>query len=500
MTEAPTPHDGRAPTGIDGLDEVLRGGLVAHRTYLVQGVPGAGKTTLALQFLLEGRRRGERTLYVALSESIDEIHATAASHGLDLDGVDLFALGAPEGEDAAAEGEYTIFLPAEVELPGTTKRLLDEIDRAKPRRVVVDSLSELRLLARDPLRYRRQVLALKQHLVGRACTALLLDDRSDGEESLQLQSIAHGVIVLEVRATDYGAERRVLQVLKMRGTTFRGGFHDYAIRHGGLVVFPRVIAAAHRGVVFEPGVASSGAPGLDGLLCGGLPRGSSTLFLGPAGSGKSTTCTLFVHAACARGERATLYAFDESERAILARAAGLGLDLAPFLADGRLTIRQVDPAELSPGELSAALRDEEERRGARVVCIDSLSGYLNAMPGERHLALQLHELLAYLGQHGVVTLMTLTQHGVVGSLAAPLDISYLADAVVALRFFESAGEVRKAISVIKQRVGPRETTLRELCLAPGSITIGAPLREFSGVLTWTPEYRGARTELGAERA
>ena len=480
----------KAGSGIVGLDEVLGGGFPAHRLHLVEGTPGTGKTTLALQFLLEGVMRGEPVLYVALSETSDELWSVAQSHGWSLDGVTLYEL-TPTEESLKLDQRYTILHPSEVELDETIGAVLDVVERTRPSRVVFDSLAEFRLLARDPLRYRREILGLKQFFAGRRCTVLLLDDVHDAGEGVQ--SIAHSVVRLEQTAPVYGSERRKLHVVKLRGVGYRGGYHDFVITTGGLVVFPRLVATEHpeAGVA---GSASSGVDELDALLGGGLRWGTSALFIGPAGVGKSITATQYVRAAAARGEAGAVYVFDESVSTFLARAEGLGLGLGGYVDPGLVTLQQLAPAQLSPGEFDHHVRRAVEDRGARIVVIDSLNGYLNAMAEERLVLVQLHELLSYLSARGVLTLVTVAQHGLVGDqVQSPLDISYLADTVVLLRYFEAAGRLRQAISVVKNRVGAHEHTIRELRLGPG-IRVGQPLHDFQGVLAGAPTY------LGSERA
>ena len=476
----------RLGTGSAGLDTVLNGGFPANRLYLVEGDPGTGKTTLALQFLLEGARLGEPVLYVTLSETREELMEVARSHGWSLAGVTLHELVPPE-ESLKAEAQYTIFHPSEVELGETTRLVIEEVERIEPRRVVFDSLSEMRLLARDPLRYRRQILALKQFFAGRRSTVLLLDDRTSTNADLQVQSIAHGVLMLEQLELDYGAERRRLRVSKLRGSRFRGGFHDFAIRTGGIEVFPRLVASGRRSEEFKFEPVQSGVTELDALLGGGLDRGTSTLVLGPAGCGKSSLATHFAAAAAERGERAAAFIFDEGVNTYLSRAAGLGTDLRAQVEAGHLTVQQVDPAELSPGEFVHAVCQAVERDGARLVVIDSLNGYLQAMPDERFLTSQMHELLTYLNQQGVVTLIVMAQHGFMGSMSSPVDVSYLADTVVLLRYFEAAGAIRRAISVVKKRTGHHEDTIREMRLsASRGVEVGEPLTGFRGVLTGVP--------------
>ena len=474
----------RLAAGSAGLDTVLNGGFPANRLYLVEGDPGTGKTTMALQFLLEGARRGEPVLYVTLSETKEELTAVARSHGWSLEGVTLHEL-VPPAESLKTETQYTIFHPSEVELAETTSAVIEEVERIKPRRVVFDSLSEMRLLARDPLRYRRQILALKQFFAGRKSTVLLLDDRTSADTDLQVQSIAHGVLMLEQLELDYGPERRRLRVSKLRGSRFRGGFHDFTIKTGGIEVYPRLVAAERRRD-FKSEPVASGVAALDALLGGGLDRGTATLLLGPAGSGKSSLGTHFAAAASARGEQAAAFLFDEGVNTYLGRAAGLGTDLWPEVEAGRLTVQQVDPAELSPGEFAHNVCAAVER-GARVVVIDSLNGYLQAMPDERFLTAQMHELLTYLNQQGVVTLLVMAQHGFMGAgMVSPVDVSYLADTVVLLRYFEAAGSIRRAISVVKKRTGRHEDTIREMRLSSKGVEVGAPLTAFRGVLTGVP--------------
>ncbi len=487
---APAPAVG---SGIAGLDEVLGGGFPRDRLHLVQGAPGAGKTTLALQFLLDGAHRGERVLYVTLSETGDELRSVARSHGWDLDGVALQEL-APSAESLRPEEQYTILHPAEVELNETIGAILDEVQRTAPDRVVVDSLAELQLLARDPLRYRRQILALKQYFAGRRCTVLLLDSLDDQDAGSGLASVAHSVLRLYQMAPDYGVERRRLRVVKLRGTLFRGGYHDFVIQTGGLQVFPRLVAAEH-GEPFPAARMASGVEEVDRLLGGGLDCGTSALLVGPAGAGKSVLATQYAVAAAAREEGVAIYVFDESLRTFLSRAEGLGLHLGEAVAAGHVRLRQLDPAQLSPGEFDHLVRQAVEREQAHLVVVDSLNGYLNAMAEERAVVVQLHELLSYLRQQGVVTLLTVAQHGLVGeAMAAPLDISYLADTVVLLRYFEAAGQLRQAISVVKHRTGAHERTIRELRLGPG-VRVGPPLQEFQGVLAGAPVYLGAARSL-----
>ena len=487
---------GRIGTGLAGLDHVLGGGLTPSRLYLVEGTPGSGKTTLALSYLLEGREAGETALYVTLSETEDELRASAASHGWSLDGIDLFELVAED--EFGAEHEQSLLHPSEVELGETVRGVMDRVERTRPRRVVVDSLSELRLLAQNPLRYRRQILALKHFFARRDCTVLLLDDCTSGPTDLQLHSIAHGVITLEQSASEFGAERRRLRVVKFRGARYRGGWHDVTIETGGLRVWPRLVAADHHRD-FDDAVVSTGLPGLDALLGGGLTPGTSALLTGPAGVGKTTMAVRCVMAALERGETAAYFLFDERLTTLWQRSRSLGMDLAPHVETGRLMIRQVDPAEMSPGEFAGHVRHAVEAEGARMVVIDSLNAYLKAMPSDGFLMLQMHELLSYLSQQGVTSIMILGQHGVVGELRSEVDVSYVSDSLVLMRFFEAGGEVRKSISVVKTRTTDHERTIREFRIDAGGIRIGEPIVEFSGVLSGSPRYNAPAGGLIAAR-
>jgi circadian clock protein KaiC len=475
------------PTGSAGLDAILGGGFTPHRLYLVEGDPGSGKTTLSMKFLLAGLARGESCMFVTLSESEEELRASAASHGWNLDGISIIEIIA-SAESLQPDARYTMFHPSEVELGETIKTVLAEAERVKPSLLVFDSLSELRLLAENALRYRRQILALKQHFATRQCTVLFIDDRTGEIGDTHLHSLAHGVISLERETGEYGVTRRKVQVKKYRGRAYREGFHDFAIRRGGLEIFPRLVAAEHHKKYAREDVTSGLAP-LDALLGGGLARGTSTLILGPAGSGKSSIATQYAQAAAARGDHACMFLFEEAIDTFLERSAGLGMNLEPLIDSGRLHVQQIDPAELSPGEFSHLVRKAVDEDKTRIIVIDSLSGYLNAMPSERLLTLHLHEMLTYLGQQGVTTLMLMAQHGMVGKMDSPVDASYLADCVIMLRYFEAFGAVRQAISVIKKRTGKHERTIRELRL-DGGIIIGEPLQNFHGVLSGTPNYVG----------
>ncbi|HTL31826.1 MAG TPA: ATPase domain-containing protein [Kofleriaceae bacterium] len=483
-----------APTGISGLDTVLCGGLPRNRIYLVEGDPGVGKTTLALQFLLAGVAAGERVLYVTLSESEHEIKAIAESHGWSLDGVALFELSALQ-QQMSLESQNTVFHPSDVELTETTRAILGFVEKVGPQRVVFDSLSELRLLAQNPLRYRREVLNLKQYFTGKQSTVMLLDDRTSEPGDMQLLSLAHGVITMQQQAPEYGGDRRRIRIAKLRGKAFISGYHDVSIRRGGLDVFPRLVAADHQ-VQYERTQVSSGNAALDTMLGGGLARGTSTLILGPAGTGKSAIAALYASAAARRGERAAIFAFDELRRTAIDRADALGMNMSAEIAAGRVMIQQIDPAEMSPGELAHRARDLVEGQGFRLIVIDSLNGYLQSMPAENYLYIQLHELLTYFGQLGATTVMVMAQAGLVGQTIAPADVSYIADSVMMLRYFESLGRVRKAISVIKKRTGAHEDTIRELTLdRERGITVGEPLRDFRGVLASVPEFFGEQNKL-----
>lgn len=485
-------------TGIAGLDDILGGGLARNHLYLIEGDPGTGKTTIAMQFLMEGVQRGQKGLYVTLSESKAELLEIADSHGWSLDDIDLFEVVSNETR-LQPETQYTVFSPSEIELTDTTNAVLAEVDRLQPARVVFDSLSELRLLARDSLRYRRQILGLKQYFSGRKCTVLLLDDRTADGHDLQLQSIAHGVILLESVEREYGIKKRRLEVKKLRGAQFREGFHDYCIKHGGVEVFPRLVVAEHL-LTFQPRQLKSGIEALDTLLGGGLDSGTSTLLLGPAGCGKSTIAVRYAITAVESGARAAIFAFDETLATLVIRGKGLGLDIQKHVGSKSLFLRQVDAAALSPGQFVHEIRKLVEEQDLKLLIIDSMNGFQNAMPGEQFLAMQLHELLGFLSQKGVATLMTVAQHGFVGAnIDTPVDVSYLADTILLFRYFEAAGEVRQALSVIKKRSGEHERTIRELVMKNGKIVVGATLTEFEGVLTGSPVYRGGLESLEGSR-
>jgi circadian clock protein KaiC len=486
--------DERVGTGCAGLDDILSGGLPSGRIYLIEGDPGAGKTTLALQFLCEGVAKDEKTLYITLSESrADLIHA-AQSHGFALDGIEIIEL-LPNENDLLPEQQYTVFHPAEVELNDRMQRIVKEFERIRPTRMVIDALSELRMLAKDPLRYRRQILSLKDYMAGQNCTVLLLDDRTLRDSDQQLQSIVHGVVSMNKVPREYGKTRRQIEITKLRGTPYREGFHDYAIITGGVVVFPRLIAADSRSD-FAPDPISSGIPELDSLTGGGLDCGTSTLIIGPAGCGKTSIAVQWAATAASRGEPCGIFTFEESPATLMIRAAGLNIDIRQHIKSGRISIQRVDPAEMSPGELVAAVQHLVEEKNVRMIVLDSLNGYLQSMPGEQFLAVHLHELLAYLGNRGVLTIMVLAQAGTPGTpIQSAVDVSYLADNILLLRYFEINGEVRQAISTIKRRSGSHERTIRQLTLGPDRIHIGKPLHEFQGVLTGTPTFLGGQREI-----
>ena len=490
----------RVSTGNAGLDLVLGGGLPAQRLYLVEGAPGSGKTTLALQFLLEGVRAGERVLYITLSETSEELAVVAASHGWSLDNVDLFELASADSVLGIGR-DQSILHSWEMELGGTIDLIREEVQRLKPRRIVFDSLSELRLLAQDALRYRRQLLFLKQFFAQIDTTVLLVDDLTGGAgiRDNHLHSLCHGVITLERLTLDFGAARRRMQIQKMRGVAFVAGYHDMIIRKGGIDIFPRLIASDHHTPFVGDPVPSKIAE-LDAILGGGPQRGTSTLITGPAGAGKTTLALQYVIAACERGENAVIYEFDERIGTLISRARLFGTDLQALMDEGRLVIRQIDPAEVAPGEFAAMVRREVEENDARMILIDSLNGYLAAMPQEQQLILQLHELLSYLSHRGVVTFMVNPQQGFFGSMSADeINVSYIADIVILLRFFEAEGRIRKALSVVKHRSGAHEDSIREFRIDSHGVRVGEPLSNFRGVLTGTPEYKGASTPLMEDR-
>lgn len=481
-------------TGVEGLDDILGGGLTTGRIYLIEGEPGTGKTTTGMQFLVEGARAGESVVYITLAETAAELTSVAESHGWSMEGIHVHEV-LPSENLLKPEAQYTMFHPSEVEMGTTTQMILAAIEQRKPSRVVLDSLSELQLLADSPLRYRRQVLALKQFFATRACTVMLLDDRTAAGIDLQVRSIAHGVITLEQSVQEYGAERRRVRVVKYRGRAFRGGMHDYDIRYGGLVVYPRLVAAESR-VMAKRQQLTSNLHQLDSLLGGGLEEGTSTLIAGPPGTGKSSLASLFVSAAGQRGQQSAMFLFEEASNNLLNRADGLGMDVRAHYNNGLLSIRQIDPAELSPGEFAAAVCKAADD-GARVVVIDSINGYLNAMPDERFLTTHLHELLTYLGQRGVVTILIGVQQGMLGgSMSTAVDASYLADNVLMLRYFEHDGEVKQAVSVFKKRGSMHERTIRQFSMDNEGIHVGEILRGFRGILTGVPVYVGNNRAVG----
>lgn len=481
------------PTGNVGLDDVLCGGLTGGRLFLLEGSPGTGKTTIALEFLRAGAARGERCLYITLSETEDELQTTAASHGWSLDGIDIFELAPPESlldEDQ----QQSLLYSSDLELGETTKRIFAAFEAAKPVRVVLDSLSEIRLLAQSSLRYRRQILALKHYFAGRGATVLMLDDLTSDTTDKTVHSVAHGVIMLEELPRNYGSERRRLRVVKYRARRFRGGFHDFEIVTGGVEVYPRLISAEHRSD-FARGAVGTGDAEMDALFGGGIERGSSVLILGPAGTGKSLLALTFVAATAARGECSAMFVFDEEMGLLFARARGLGIDLQDLVERNLLVIEQVDAAEMSPGQLSARLQALVERHDVRTVVLDSLNGYQMAMPEENALVLHMHELLQYLNRRGITTYLTVAQHGLVGDMKAPIDVTYLADTVVLLRYFEARGRVRRAISVVKKRTGKHEDTIREYRIDERGLSLGRPLMEFQGILRGVPDIAGSAPGL-----
>lgn len=479
-------------TGVAGLNDILMGGLPSGQMYLLEGDPGTGKTTLAMQFIMAGIRLGERALYITLSEPRSELQSSALSHGWDLEHLPI-AEFVPSEAGLQSSEQYTVFHPIEVELVSTIANITGEVDRQRPDRVVIDSLSELRLLAADVMRYRRQLLALKQFFVGRNTTVLLLDDRSGDGNDLQLQSIAHGVLRLENVQRSFGVTRRHMEIIKLRGSAYREGFHDYTIRRGGLTVYPRLIAAEHE-ISFSDERMKSGVDDLDRMFGGGISRGTTTLVTGPSGVGKSTLAAQYAYAAAQRGQRAIIYAFDEMVRTATSRAESLGISINKEIERGTLSIAQIDPAELSPGEFIWQIRSDVRDRDTRVVVIDGLNGFLNSMPGEKDLILHLHELLAFLNQSGVITFLVLTQQGLVGSTQADIDVSYLSDTIVLLRYFEIQGQIRQVLSILKQRIGAHERTLRELTFNATGVHLGEPLRNFRGVLTGVPEFKDPPAE------
>jgi circadian clock protein KaiC len=477
----------RVSTGISGLDTVLGGGLAAGSVYLVEGTPGTGKTTLALQFLQAGVARGEPGLYITLSETAGELRTVVASHGWTLDGIALFELIDEAGLEP--QDRQSVLLPSEIELGETLQRVVQVVESTNPSRVVFDSLSEMRLLADEPLRYRRQILALKHFFASRRCTVLLLDDKTSNDGDAQLHSIAHGVISLSQNVQEFGLERRRLRIVKMRGMNFQGGSHDLVLTTGGMKVFPRLVASGHRRE-FDATGCTTGTPKLDALLGGGLFPGTNTLISGPSGIGKTTTAVSCMLAALKRDEAASYFLFDEGISTLLARSAQMGLDLQPYIASGQLQLMQIDPAELSPGEFASRVVDGVRQHRSRFLVIDSLNAYIQSMPGQPFLLLHIHELLTFLNQQGVTTLMLLGQHGLVGEIRNDVDLSYLSDTILAFRFFESGGQVHSAITCVKSRVAAHERTIREFQLGPSGVRLGETLVNFEGILSGLPTYSG----------
>jgi circadian clock protein KaiC len=487
-----TPRN-QVSTGVSGLDDVLRGGLPASHLYLLEGASGAGKTTLGLQFLLEGKRQGERVLWCTLAETESQLMATAESHHWDLSGIDVINLADTSGPQ---DGDYSFFSPSDVELNDVVGRILSVTQTLRPTRVVFDPFSDVKLLARDPLRFRRQLLKLREHFSELGATVLLIQESGiDSTSDTAGEGVVHGIITLYQHAPDYGKQRRRLQVHKMRGVAVREGFHDISIETGGVVVYPRLVANEHDTPV-TVGVSSSGCPELDTLMGGGVDLGASLLVTGPSGIGKSTLCMQFLNERAREGGRSAVYLFDETRRAFLARADALGMPTRGLIEQGRVSLRQIDPAEFSPGEFAHLIRRKVEEDGVEMVVIDSLNGYLTAMPDEKHLAMHMHELLSYLSNRGVATLLTLNQQGIVGESATPLDVTYLADAAILMRYFETDAQIRRALSVVKRRMGPHEASIREMFIALPGIRLGQQLSGYRGVLSGLPEARGAGEGVG----
>lgn len=483
------PTETKARFGVSGLDDILVGGLSRGHVFLLEGNPGSGKTTIALQYLIEGASLGEKCLYITLSETEEELRDVAASHGFALDdNISIFELVPPESLLDARQ-QQSLLYSSDLELGETTKLIFDAVEKIEPARIVLDSLSEIRLLAQSSLRYRRQILALKHYFAKQSSTVLLLDDMSTELSDKTVHSIVHGVIHLDELAPNYGGERRRLRVLKYRGQSFRGGFHDFTIRTGGVNVYPRLVANEHR-TAFDRRPVSSGITEIDELVGGGLEKGSSTLIIGPAGTGKSTFALQYLSAAVARGEKAAAFIFDEELGLLFARTKAMGIDIEAMRDSGKLHIEQLDAAELSPGEFAHRVRERVDSAGAKAVLIDSINGYQASMPDEQSLVLHMHELLQYLNRQGANTYLTVAQHGLVGDMKSPVDVTYLADTVVLLRYFEALGRVRRAVSIIKKRTGTHEDTIREYRISSRGLTLGQPLSEFQGVLRGVPQFVG----------
>jgi circadian clock protein KaiC len=484
-------------TGIDGLDRILGGGLPKHRAYLVHGGYGTGKTTLALQFLREGIRRGERVLFVSLLQSHSELEDVFQSHGWTSQGIEVLNL--PKELQSEAAEDQTLFNPADIDLSEATELIRRAIAEQEPQRLVVDSISELAVLVQDPFRLRRHILAMKQQIADADCTALFTINETEVEQTASLKTLMHGVIRLASETPDFGRVARRLEVSKLRGMPFNGGFHDFMIRTGGLEVFPRLTPVAADEPVADWSRITSGNEALDALLGGGLEAGTACMLTGTTGTGKTTLATAYVKAAADRGEKAAVFCFDERRSTFIHRAANLGLDLREHLDSGRLQLHEVNVGEVSAGRLTETIRRLVDEEGVKLVVIDSVSGYLNAMPGQRELMVQLHELLSHLGHRRVLTFLIVSMHGLYGT-GETVDASYLADTVVMMRHFEAAGEIRRCVSVIKKRHGPHESTIREISSGPGGLVVGPPLQEFTGVLTGSPTYHGQRRELLDDRS
>lgn len=488
MIDAARADGSPVPSGLPPLDYILDGGFARNRVHLLEGKPGSGKTTLALQFLIQGRSEGESCLYITLSESRSELLNVAATHGFDTDGIEFYELVPPE-LSLDLEREQTVLYLSDLELGETVKLVKEAVENTRPSRVVFDSLSELRMLSQNVLRYRRQVLALKNFFFQLECTVVFLDDITNEDEDVNLHSLTHGVIRLEQLPAAYGKARRRLRVFKMRGRDFRSGYHDFTIKRGGIALFPRLIAAEHEVLLEDDEPVSSGLQALDAIVGGGLDRGTTTLIIGPSGAGKSTLCMQYFKAALDRGEKGVFISFDETRRNFLRRGKGLGIDFEAHLEAGSFVFRQVDPAELSSGELADVVRNHVAE-GFGMLAIDSLSGYQHALPDESFLLLQMHELLTFLNQQGMVTFLVIAQSGIIGSMHSPIDLTYLSDTVLLLRFFEAEGRLRRAISVVKKRTGEHETSIRELIIAREGLRVTEPLVELRGVLTGTPIISG----------